>query len=281
MEALHQLKQREMGKGFQQLKDNVEKIGKEVVKFYTKLKHCKTSIEQHHTEESIKSKRRKIDQTRKKNSRLEKELKCKIDELENLQLEVDQLTTNIKPDEERKLHDRIRELQDMIARAEREVDEISSGLSSRLDFKFRDTYRNFDRNCVKGVLINLLDTKHECYYLALEIAAGGMLYEIVVDNEKTAKDILMFGSLTNCVTIIPLNRISLKTVDRRKIDKARQYAFGSSNICETGELAKNVTFHRDIKVKPVTLDGDQFVVMRWRVLLRTIRLFQNVYETAI
>ncbi|KAI9907348.1 hypothetical protein PsorP6_004659 [Peronosclerospora sorghi] len=381
MEALHQLKEREMGKGFQQLKDNVEKIGKEVVKYSTKLKHCKTSIEQQvnaevgineqqaeteqavskltknierikktvdeieasytekekeandyqrqiqalnvgmeqsgdtneslserlaskqrelqesntaikqinlklkHTEESIKSKRQEIDQTRKNNRSLEEERKCKIDELENMQLEVDQLTTNFKPEEERKLHDRVRELQDMIARAEREVDEISSGLSSRLDFKYTDPYRNFDRNCVKGVLINLLETKHEWSALALEIAAGGKLYQIVVDNEKTAKDILKFGRLTNRVTIIPLNRISRKTVDRRKIDKARQvarhqggkiweaielihfkpdvlpaieYAFGSSIICETGELAKNVTFHRDIKVKTVTLDGDSF-----------------------
>ncbi|KAI9913024.1 hypothetical protein PsorP6_006435 [Peronosclerospora sorghi] len=355
MKALHQRKEREMGKGFLQLKDNVENIGKEVVKFSTKLKHCKTSIEKQVnaevgineqqaeneqatvdeieatytekekeandyqrqiqdlnvgmdqsgdtndvkaariaesnttikqinlklklTEERTKSKRREIDQTRNNNRSLEEERKYKIDELENMHLQVDQFKTNFKPEEERKLHDRVRELQDMISRAEREVDENLSGLSSRLDFKYTDPYRNFDRNCVKGVLINLLETNHEWYALSLEIAA-----------------------VRARVTIIPLNRISRKTVDRRKIDKARQvarqqggkiweemelihfkpdvlpaieYVFGSFIIYETGELAKNVTFHRDIKVKTVTLDGDQFIVMRWRELLCTIRLFKH------
>jgi structural maintenance of chromosome 2 len=39
---------------------------------------------------------------------------------------------------------------------------------------------------------------------------------------------------------------------------AMEYAFGASIICETSELAKNVTFHRDIKVRTVTLDGDSY-----------------------
>uniref|UniRef100_M4B1T1 Structural maintenance of chromosomes protein n=1 Tax=Hyaloperonospora arabidopsidis (strain Emoy2) TaxID=559515 RepID=M4B1T1_HYAAE len=381
VEVLQQQRDKEMGKEFQQLKDNVEKIGKDVVKFTTKLEHCKASIKQQvsalagvneqqaeteetmsklatdiekakekvtrfeemytakqteandyqrqiqalnagmeqsgqsdeslserlvskqrelqenntaikqinlklkHMEESIKHKRREIEQTRKNNRSMNEERKHKIGELQHMQQKLDQLTSSFDPDEERKLHDRVSGLQKKIARAEREVDEISSGLSSRLDFKYTDPYRNFDRQSVMGVLINLLETKNEWSALALEIAAGGKLYQIVVDNEKTAKDILKFGRLMNRVTIIPLNRISRKTVDRHKMDKARQvahqqsgkvweamelihfksellpameYAFGSSIICETSELAKNVTFHRDIKVKTVTLDGDSF-----------------------
>uniref|UniRef100_A0AAV1T5Q2 Structural maintenance of chromosomes protein n=1 Tax=Peronospora matthiolae TaxID=2874970 RepID=A0AAV1T5Q2_9STRA len=381
VEVLQQQREKEMGKEFQQLKDNVEKIGKDVVKFTTKLEHCKASIEQQvsalagvneqraeteetmsklatdiekakakvtrieamytakqteandyqrqiqalnagmeqsgqsdeslserlvskqrelqenntaikqinlklkHMEESIKHKRREIEQTRKNNRSMDEERKHKIGELQHMQQKLDQLTSSFDPDEERQLHDRVSGLQQKIVRAEREVDEISSGLSSRLDFKYTDPYRNFDRQSVMGVLINLLETKNEWSALALEIAAGGKLYQIVVDNEKTAKDILKFGRLMNRVTIIPLNRISRKTVDRHKMDKARQvahqqggkvweamelihfksellpameYAFGSSIICETSELAKNVTFHRDIKVKTVTLDGDSF-----------------------
>ncbi|KAG6623164.1 Structural maintenance of chromosomes protein [Phytophthora cinnamomi] len=345
IEALHEQREKEMGKEFQRLKDDVEKIGKEVVKFTTKLKHCKASIEQQakaeagmneqqaeteqtmaklakeiekakkkvsqveetytakeseandyqrqiqalnagmeqsgdsdeslserlaakqrelqesntaikqinlrlkHAEESIKHKRREIEQTRMNNRSMDEERKRKIGELEHMQRKVDQLTSRFNPDEERQLHDRVRGLQDRIMEA------------------------------------NLLETKHEWSALALEIAAGGKLYQIVVDNEKTAKDILKFGRLMNRVTIIPLNRISRKTVDPRKMDKARQiadqqggkvweamelihfkpdllpameYAFGSSIICETSELAKNVTFHRDIKVRTVTLDGDSY-----------------------
>ncbi|CAI5717516.1 unnamed protein product [Peronospora destructor] len=381
VEVLHQQREKEMGKEFEQLKNNVEKISKEVVKFTTKLKHCKASIEQQvnaeagmndqqaetkqamaklakdiekakgevnqieetytaketeandylrqiqalnagmeqsgdsneslserlaskqrelqesntaikqinlklkHMEESIKRKRHEIEQTRMNNRSMDEERKLKIGELEHMQRKVDRLTSSFNSDEEHKLQDRVRELQDKIARGERDADEISSGLSSRLDFKYTDPYRNFNRKSVMGVLVSLLETKHEWSALALEIAAGGKLYQVVVDNEKTAKDILKFGRLMSRVTIIPLNRISRKTVDRRKMDKARQvaqqqdgkvweamelihfkpdllpamqYAFGSSIICETSELAKNVTFHRDIKVKTVTLDGDSY-----------------------
>ncbi|KAG2527360.1 hypothetical protein JM16_003481 [Phytophthora kernoviae] len=381
VDNLHQQRDKEMGKEFQQLKDNVENIGKEVVKFTTKLKHCKASIEQQvnaeagmseqraeteqgmaklakdiekvkkkvnqveetytskesetndyqrqiqalnagmeqsgdsdeslserlaskqrelqenstaikqikmklkHMEESIKYKRREIEQTHSNNHSMDEERQHKTGELENMRHKVDQLTSRFNPEEEQRLHDRVRGLQDKIHQCEREVDEISSGLSSRLDFRYTDPYRNFQRDNVKGVLANLLETKNEWSALALEIAAGGKLYQIVVDNEKTAKDILKFGRLMNRVTIIPLNRISRKTVDPRKMDKARQvagqqggkvweamelihfkpdllpameYAFGSSIICETSELAKNVTFHRDIKVRTVTLDGDSF-----------------------
>ncbi|CEG45051.1 structural maintenance of chromosomes protein 2-1-like [Plasmopara halstedii] len=381
IDALHEQREKKMGKEFQQLKENVEKIGKEVVKFTTKLKHCKASIEQQvnaesgmneqaaeteqamaklarniekakmkvneveesfitkeaaanayqrqiqalnagmeqsgdndeslserlaskqrelqenntaikqinlrlkHMEESIKHKRREIEQTRINNRSMDEERKHKLNELEHMRAKVDQVTINFNPDEESGLHKRVQELQEHILRAEREVDEISSGLSSRLDFKYTDPYRNFHRESVMGVLANLLETKHEWSALALEIAAGGKLYQIVVDNEKTAKDILKFGRLMNRVTIIPLNRISRQTVDRRKMDKARQvahqqggkvweameliqfkpellpameYAFGSSIICDTSELAKNITFHREIKIRTVTLDGDSY-----------------------
>ncbi|KAI9922587.1 hypothetical protein PsorP6_001278 [Peronosclerospora sorghi] len=210
-----------------------------------------TDLKLNNTEERIKSKRRKIYQTRKNNHSLEEERKCKIDELENMQLEVDQLTTNVKPEEEDKLH---------------------ACTYQPPGDKARVVCPRFG-NCCR--------------------------WRVVSDCVRAPE---------NCVTIIPLTRILRKTVDLRKIDKARQvarqqggkiweaiklihfkpdvlptigYAFGSSIIFENGELAKNVMFHRDIKVKTVTLDGDQFVVMIWRVLLRTIRLFKHIYETAI
>ncbi|KAJ0393797.1 hypothetical protein P43SY_001237 [Pythium insidiosum] len=44
---LHKKREKEMGKEFQSLKDNVERIGKELVKFTTKMSHSKSSIEQH------------------------------------------------------------------------------------------------------------------------------------------------------------------------------------------------------------------------------------------
>ncbi|GLD91902.1 hypothetical protein PINS_up000435 [Pythium insidiosum] len=381
MAMLHKKREKEMGKEFQSLKDNVERIGKELVKYTTKMTHSKASIEQHkksrqaleeqhvdadgsvaklrkevekaekdlqqaqsshqakedesneyqrqiqalnagmaqegdsdkslsellaskqrelqecntsikqinlrlkHTEEMIKQKRRQIEHTKSNNSTMNEDREVKIRELESLQGRLEHLTRHFNPDDERRLRDDLASLDDKIRSCEREVDEHSSSLSSRLDFKYSDPYKNFQRDKVKGVLANLLETKHDWSALALEIAAGGKLYQIVVDNEQTAKDILKFGRLMNRVTIIPLNRISRRTIESRKVEKARQlarqhggkvweamelihfdndvlpameYAFGTTLICETSELAKTITFHKDVKVRTVTLEGDSY-----------------------
>lgn len=381
IEELQTQKDNEMGQEFQNLKDNVERIGKDVVKYTTKLSQCKASIEQKikaekgmtaqrtesesamkllsveiekakkkvetteasftskdkeaseyqrqiqalnagmaqsgdsdeslserlalkqrelqetntavkqinlklkHMEDSIKQRRRQLEKNKTNNHGLDQERSRKIGELEHLQREVHHMRGQFNPDEERHLHDQVLSLQDKIAACEREVDELSAGLSSRLDFRYSDPHRNFQRDSVKGVLAKLLETKNEWSALALEIVAGGKLYQIVVDNEKTAKDILKFGRLMNRVTIVPLNRISTRTVDHRKMQKAQQlaheqgakvwealelihfdqemrpameYAFGSAIICENSDIAKAVTFHRDIRTRTVTLEGDSF-----------------------
>jgi structural maintenance of chromosome 2 len=43
---------------------------------------------------------------------------------------------------------------------------------------------------------------------ALEITAGGKLYNVVVEDEKVGKELLQNGKLKKRVTIIPLNKIN-------------------------------------------------------------------------
>jgi structural maintenance of chromosome 2 len=43
---------------------------------------------------------------------------------------------------------------------------------------------------------------------ALEVTAGGKLYNVVVENEIVGKDLLQNGRLKKRVTIIPLNKIN-------------------------------------------------------------------------
>ncbi|TYZ67016.1 hypothetical protein PybrP1_011486 [[Pythium] brassicae (nom. inval.)] len=379
--ALQARREKEMGREFQKLKDDVDKIEKERVKFTTKLAHCQSSVEAQaraeaagaaqraeaaqstaklaadvaaarqsvaqfearfaakeaeskecqrqiqalnagmeqsgdgdaslserlaakqrelqetgtavkqtnmklkHLEETIRQKRQQLQLTKDTTQSLDRERAQTVRELEGMRRSLGEFTDRFDPREEQRLQDEVKALQLKIVACEREVDDASHGLSSRLDFKYTDPHRNFQRESVKGVLAKLVETKHEWSALALEIAAGGKLYQIVVDNEKIAKDILKFGRLMNRVTIIPLNRISRRTVEPYKVQKARQvaaqyggkvweamelihfdhavrpaieYAFGSSIICETSEIAKNVTFHKDIKVRTVTLDGDSY-----------------------
>jgi structural maintenance of chromosome 2 len=81
---------------------------------------------------------------------------------------------------------------------------------SGLDFTYSDPHPNFDRSKVKGLVATLisLPEKHFDKSTALEIAAGGRLYNVVVHDEKVGKDLLENGKLKKRVTIIPLNKIS-------------------------------------------------------------------------
>ena len=75
-----------------------------------------------------------------------------------------------------------------------------------MDFQYRDPERGFDRSSVKGVVAKLVRVKDPADATALEVAAGGKLYQVVVDTEATAKALLSKGQLRNRVTIVPLNK---------------------------------------------------------------------------
>lgn len=76
-----------------------------------------------------------------------------------------------------------------------------------LDFRFRDPEARFDRSRVKGVVAKLVTIKDTASATALEVAAGGKLFQVVVDTEATAKALLAKGQLRSRVTIIPINKV--------------------------------------------------------------------------
>lgn len=76
-----------------------------------------------------------------------------------------------------------------------------------LDFRYADPERGFDRSSVKGVLARLLSVKDPAASTALEVAAGGKLFQVVVDTDAAAKALLAKGQLRARVTIIPLNKV--------------------------------------------------------------------------
>lgn len=47
-----------------------------------------------------------------------------------------------------------------------------------MDFSFRDPERGFDRACVKGVVARLVRVRDAAATTALEVAAGGKLYQV-------------------------------------------------------------------------------------------------------
>jgi len=160
--------------------------------------------------------------------------------------------------------------------------EILQRFSNRIETNFRDPEPNFDRKKVKGKVLRLFTINEDKYATALEQAAGGRLYNIVTDNERTASLLFSRKCFDSFVTTIPNNKIFSKgispevkrlieeiaggearlAIDLIKFDKelesTMEFVFGSTYICNSTEIAKKLTFNPRIKVRCVNLEGDIF-----------------------
>lgn len=166
-----------------------------------------------------------------------------------------------------------------------QVETLAAQLMGRLAFEYRDPEKGFDRGRVKGLVARLLTLKDPAAATAIEVVAGGKLYQVVTDTEQTGKMLLQKGGLKRRVTIIPLNKISRHVVEAERIRKASQLAqqqggsarlaleligyeeevraamehvFGSTLVCDSLEVAKSLTFNREVGRRTVTLEGDSF-----------------------
>ena len=79
-----------------------------------------------------------------------------------------------------------------------------------LSFAYSDPTPNFDRKKVKGLVAELIDISESSRNaaVALEVCAGGRLFNVVVESEVVGTQLLQKGQLKKRVTIIPLNKIS-------------------------------------------------------------------------
>ncbi|XP_054664845.1 structural maintenance of chromosomes protein 2 [Grus americana] len=152
-----------------------------------------------------------------------------------------------------------------------------------LQFEYTDPEKNWNPNHVKGPVVSLITVKDPSKAKALEVAAGGKLYNIIVDTEVTGKKLLEKGELKRRYTIIPLNKISARCVGQdtvklaqnlaghdnlhlalslvgyeSELQKAMEYVFGTTLICNNMDNAKKVTFDKRIMTRSVTLDGEMF-----------------------
>ncbi|XP_061224788.1 LOW QUALITY PROTEIN: structural maintenance of chromosomes protein 2 [Neopsephotus bourkii] len=152
-----------------------------------------------------------------------------------------------------------------------------------LRFEYRDPEKNWNPNHVKGLVVSCITVEDLSKSKALEAVAGGKLYNIIVDTEVTGKKLLRKGELKHRYTIIPLNKILTRCISVEKIElaqtlvgcsnldlplsliqygselqKAMEYVFGTTLICNDMDSAKKVTFDKRIITRSVTLDGDIF-----------------------
>jgi len=163
------------------------------------------------------------------------------------------------------------------------VTNLSAALERRLSFEYTDPVRGFDRSKVKGLVAKLIHVSKEDYATALEVVAGGKLYQVVVDEAIVGKAIIERGNLARRVTIIPLDKIVSRTIASSVVERANQIAtsmgakatpaieligfdeevraamehvFGSAIVVDNGKAANQIC--ELTKTRTVTLQGDVY-----------------------
>lgn len=234
-----------------------------------------------HLEKRIKEEEPRAKKAKDQNAGLLKELDVLRVQAQKLEKELEKLGFSSGAEED--LYKQESSLQHKIRSLHQESDALKRKVAN-IDFNYADPVPNFDRSKVKGLVAQLftLDKENTRAGTALEICAGGRLYNVVVDTEITGTQLLKGGRLRKRVTIIPLNKISafktsaqtMATAQRiapgkvnlalelvgydNEVSAAMQYVFGNTLVCEDAETAKRVTFDPNVRMRSITLQGDAY-----------------------
>ncbi|XP_012054362.1 PREDICTED: structural maintenance of chromosomes protein 2 [Atta cephalotes] len=244
----------------------------------TELKQCEMTL--NHNRQQLNKKQKDMHNTENEYKKYhvdldkkEKELKCLENELQKLNYKDGYFEDLIN--QKTKLIEEMKPLHEKLDQFEMR--------HPRTKFQYQNPEPNFNTKSVKGIVCNLIDLKDKRSAYALEVAAGGKLYNVVVDTEKTSKKLLQYGQLQQRVTIIPLNRVAGKFMEQSTINWAEKlvgkenvqpalslidfpnevrpamtWIFGQIFVCKDMETAKKIAFHERIMKKCVTLEGDLF-----------------------
>lgn len=233
-----------------------------------------------HLKKELEEKRKALQKVDDEYEELQRNFKKSLEELKRFNKELEQIGYDEKKYKELQ-NEKEKEIS-IITKLKETIGKLSAELS-RFDFTYQAP-ENFDKSKVKGIVANLFDVKDEKTATALEVTAGGKLYNVVVDDENVGKQLIKHGKLNRRVTIIPLNkiisqpipsqickkaaniaggeenaRLALSLIDYSKeVEPALKYVFANTLICKDIDTAEKVSFHKDIKKKTVTLRGDSF-----------------------
>ena len=234
-----------------------------------------------HLEKRIKEEEPRALKAKEQNAGLLKDLEGLKHQAQRLEKELGKL--GFQPGTEQEMYKQESLLQQTIRNLRQESDGLKRKVAN-IDFNYADPVPNFDRSKVKGLVAQLftLDKQFTQAATALEICAGGRLYNVVVDNEVTGTQLLQGGRLRKRVTIIPLNKIAafkasaqtVATAQRiapgkvdlalslvgfdEEVSAAMEYVFGNTLVCADAETAKRVTFDPNVRMRSITLEGDAY-----------------------
>ncbi|TLD08221.1 uncharacterized protein PgNI_07503 [Pyricularia grisea] len=234
-----------------------------------------------HLEKRIKEEEPRAKKAKTQNAGLLRDLDGLKSQAQRLEKELGKL--GFSPGAEEDMYKKESSLQQSIRGLRQESDALKRKVAN-IDFNYSDPVPNFDRSKVKGLVAQLftLDKNQTRAGTALEICAGGRLYNVVVDNSVTGTQLLQNGKLRKRVTIIPLNKIAafrasaatIATAQKiapgkvdlaltlvgydEEVSAAMEYVFGNTLICADAETAKRVTFDPNVRMRSITLEGDAY-----------------------
>lgn len=234
-----------------------------------------------HMEKRIKEDEPRAKKAKEQNSGLLKDLENLKVQAKSLEAELSK--SGFEPGMEEARQEQAVSLQTQIRNLQTQAESLKRKVAN-IDFSYTDPAPGFDRSKVKGLVAQLftLDQGKTEAGTALEICAGGRLYNVVVDSAETGTQLLQNGKLKKRVTIIPLNKISAFKASAERIGAAQklapgkvdlalslvgyekdvsaamEFVFGSTLVCNDAEAAKKVTFDPAVGLTSVTLEGDVY-----------------------
>jgi structural maintenance of chromosome 2 len=262
--------------GGKTLADQLSDARSQAVTYETEMKQLLRRVK--HFEGELKEKRKNAQSAGKEVETLDVERKKAQQKVDELEKELSGIQFDESSD--KNVRAEIVKAQAVVDKLREEVDSLS-GQVANYDVQFDQ--RQVDSAKVHGIVASLVKLKHESAALALEVACGARLYQMVVEDEATGKQMLNKGGLKKRVTIIPLNKIDQTTVSGDKIKAAKadvgdkaslalsmvdydkdveaamKYVFGKTFVCQDVEVAKRCALgNPNIREKSVTLEGDLF-----------------------
>lgn len=164
------------------------------------------------------------------------------------------------------------------------VKTLSKTLEKRLAFNYTDPVRGFDRSKVKGLVAKLINVNTNEHATALEVVAGGKLYQVVVDEAIVGKAIIERGNLARRVTIIPLDKIKSRTITNSASQRAKEIA--KSMGAEATPAIELIGFDEEVRAAMEHVFGSAIVVDNPKAAnqicdatkTRTVTLEGDVYD---
>ncbi|CAL6326947.1 unnamed protein product [Bathycoccus prasinos] len=203
----------------------------------------------------------------KESAKMQKEMSEAVKMVEKAQLELASFETEFDDIQDKctQLEDKKASLESALEDARDACDQLEGKLAG-LDFKFKNPDVKFDRaKKVKGTIAKLFDVMDESAMTALEVIAGGKLYQVVVDSADTGKALLERGELQKRVTIVPLDKVDGRKAHDAQVKAAEKVSNNEAKLAvslvtakdqSVQSTAKRVAFDKNVLLNCVTVEGD-------------------------